>query len=323
MPAKFLSVIAFLLCSFWAGAQGYSYIYLQGDKQTPFYVKLEGEMQPRYGKNYCIIPKLEAGAVNITILFQQNAFPEQHFVILVPENGSRGFMITHKGTDFSLYDLQQQFYLQANNKESDDHLPAPGAKPAVTAMADPPPTAVAQPVAEQPVIKKEEKPVAAAQPAKQDSSNEPKFIDNIELHNDHQSQEPRTADVPKLAMPVTTDNPSAPATPAVPRGTPSGSGIINSDCPQPIDDDKFQSIYQKASQGSEESRLGYLNQQSGNCMNTLQASTLAKMLDSDPAKYTFLKKVYPHITDQANFGSAENIFTDEQWKQYFRQLVHH
>src|SRR6185437_11361514 len=88
-------------------------------------------MQPRYGKNYCIIPHLATGIINIQILFQQNIYPPQKFTILVPDNGCRGFLLVKKGGGFSLYDLQQNFYLPAGNSVDDDH--APGINPANTA----------------------------------------------------------------------------------------------------------------------------------------------------------------------------------------------
>jgi hypothetical protein len=55
-----LSTILILLSAVLVRAEDdkFSYLYIQGDKQTPFYVKLEDAMQPRFGKNYCIIPKM-------------------------------------------------------------------------------------------------------------------------------------------------------------------------------------------------------------------------------------------------------------------------
>lgn len=92
-------------------AQPFSYVYIQGDKETPFYVKLEGKMMPRYGKNYCILSELSGGPIHIEILFQQNVFPAQKFTINVPENGYRGFLLTKQGGSFALYDIQQKKYL--------------------------------------------------------------------------------------------------------------------------------------------------------------------------------------------------------------------
>src|SRR4051812_5036348 len=124
----FFAAIAFLVFGLPAIAkESLSFLYIQGDKQTPFYVKLEEAMQPRFGKNYCIIPQLATGPAHIEILFQQNAFPPQQFTVLIPEGGSRGFLLVKKDEGFALYDLQQGFYLSAGNAEADDHLPATNA----------------------------------------------------------------------------------------------------------------------------------------------------------------------------------------------------
>ena len=110
------SVCACILC-IGAGAQPSSYVYIQGDKVTPFYVKLEGKMQPRYGKNYCILSELKPGPVNIEILFQQHEFAPEKFTIEVPENGNRGFMLDKQGGVLALYDLQQKKFVMPGNQE--------------------------------------------------------------------------------------------------------------------------------------------------------------------------------------------------------------
>lgn len=108
-------IAIFILCltvfSDRAGAQPFSFIYFQGDKETPFYVKLEGQMMPRYGKNYCILSELSPGPKHIEILFQQRTLPPQKFTINVPENGYRGFLLSKQGEAYVLYDLQQKKYL--------------------------------------------------------------------------------------------------------------------------------------------------------------------------------------------------------------------
>jgi hypothetical protein len=98
-------------------AQPFSYLYIQGDKETPFYVKMEGKMLPRYGKNYCIISELNPGPVHLEILFQQHAFAPQKFTVQVPEHGYRGFLLNKQEHGFALYDLQQKKYLDINGEQ--------------------------------------------------------------------------------------------------------------------------------------------------------------------------------------------------------------
>jgi len=327
----FLLVFAFSVTEI--AAQSYSYIYIQGDKQTPFYVKLEGEMLPRYGKNYCIIPKLVAGEVNIDILFQQNAYPAQHFIIQVPENGYRGFMLTQRNGQFALYDLQQQFYLPAGNAATDDHAPV------FNAGQTPPPVTLAatagQTSTEPTTANDTPQPAKPAQTqttaAKPSNDGEPKFLDNIELSNEHNGGAAVAAGAAVVGTAVkpatvdnTNDNNPATTTPAATTtvNTPKTETIANSDCPEPISDATFRAIFDKVmAQPSEEARLGYLNQQLGGCFNTKQVAILAKTMDSDAARYTLLKKMYPRVTDQAVYSDLDTLFTDAQWKAYFDQLV--
>jgi hypothetical protein len=99
-----------------AGAQPLSYVYIQGDKEMPFYVKMEGQMMPRYGKNYCILSELAGGIIHIEVLFQQRAYPAQKFTINVPKDGCRGFLLNKQGETYQLYDLQQKKYLERNEE---------------------------------------------------------------------------------------------------------------------------------------------------------------------------------------------------------------
>ena len=118
---NFLKYSCILFCTFVfvanAVAQPFSYVYIQGDKETPFYVKMEGKMLPRYGKNYCIISELNPGPVHLELLFQQHAFPPQKFTIQVPEHGYRGFLLDKQEHGFALYDLQQKKYLDINGEQ--------------------------------------------------------------------------------------------------------------------------------------------------------------------------------------------------------------
>ena len=298
-------------------ADGLSYIYIQGDKQTPFYVKLEGEMQPRYGKNYCIIPKLAPGTVNIEILFQQNEFPPEKFTITVPENGFRGFMLIKKGDAFSLYDLQQAFYLPPGNSINDDVAPAfkqpvaaiePVAAPVVvntkpkTNPVTPPKTIKPKPAAvtkSKPVQPKPE-PVVA-------ENNEPKFINNIELNNERS---------------FTNDSANQKTEPVVAANSNSAKAdVMNSDCPKPMVRSDYESLLKKARNKSDNNRLKFLLEHTGECYSSIQVRALTRTLTKDAERYAFLKEVYPHVTDQSNFPMLESTLISKEWKEYFRLIL--
>lgn len=298
----FITLIILLSAFTTAKAEEFSYIYIQGDKQIPFYVKLEGEMQPRYGKNYCIIPRLAPGQVNIEILFQQNQFPAEKFTILVPANGYRGFMLTQKDGAYSLYDLQQGIYLSPGNNASDDVAPkvkepVPVPTPTTVASNTPKttsPTVKPKPVSAKPTPKKQEveRPI---------DDGQPKFIDNIELNNERSFGSPGE-NIPSET--VTTTN-----------------TVTNSDCPKPISRSDYEDVLNRAKGKSDANRLKYLLEQTDACYSTVQVRALARSLTKDPERYAFLKQVYPHVTDQANFPTLESTLTTKEWKEYFRLIL--
>jgi hypothetical protein len=307
-----------------ANAERWSYVYIQGDKQIPFYVKLEGEMLPRFSKNYYIIPELGPGPIDIQILFQQNEYPPQNFKILVPEAGFRGFLLTKKDNTFALYDIHQKFYLMPG-EAGEDHLPEILPVTASAAKTPPPVAAKVEP--------KKSTPKKAEPKQKKTENKEPEFIENIELSNEHAAEE--TPAPPPVNRPVIREEPVA-ETRTAPSGeedyrqteaqvnlTDNAAPILNSDCPEPMGDEEFDKIYTNAQQKSAgQKRISYLLEKvKNNCYSTRQAYFLARQLSSESMRYSFLKRVYPRITDQHNFHLLEsNLFTTLEWKSYFRLI---
>jgi len=284
-----------------AAADQFSYVYIQGDKQTPFYVKFEDEMLPRYGKNYCIIPELTPGPIHIQILFQQNVYPAQKFTILVPEGGSRGFLLTRKGESFSLYDIDQQFYLRDGNLESDDRIPEYN-NLQINEIQN------SSTVENQEQIQPEATNLSASTPAtttlantNQPGNASPAFMD-MELNN---------------TRVLESDN-----TPKSDEDFKGKVAIVNSDCPHAVDNDLFDAIYKKAESKPESARLKYLLDKTyDNCFTTNQIRILTGTLENDPERYTFLKKAYSRVTDQSVFPALGNLLRSREWKDYFKLIL--
>lgn len=318
-PVKYLLL---LLCSLtltvqvWA--QDFSYIYIQGDKETPFYVKFEGEMLPRYGKNYIIIPMLAPGPVNIEVLFQQNRYPAQKYVIQVPESGFRGFILKNNSGTFSLYDIYQKYYIHPGNKAIDDKSPDsdPSEKFVTTNTAlasttnSPTPKTTSTNTTSRPT---------------QPSSNSPKFIADIQINSgNNTSNSGAKSVVAQTYKPTTTQEQNDVVVDDKSTDVVNNSNepaIINSDCPQEMGNSDFEDIYKRAIDKSEKQRLKYLLSQMNLCYSTSQARSLALILSNDPEKYTFLKRVYPRITDQSAFPPLENLLSTNEWKSYFRLIL--
>ena len=302
MSAGFFALLL-LACSSISFAQKASFIYIQGDKKTPFYVKKDGEMLPRYGKNFCIIPELTAGVATLELLFQQNAFPAQKFSIRVPEAGERGFLIVEKGGEISLYDLEGEFYLRAGNKAEEDRLPKRELANTNTA-----PVAVATPSPEKreagrserraretarerlPSVTLRERDGRANRPSSEAAnSSEPRFIPNLSLDTS---------------------------------GTRvSSSAAIGAGCGEALDVQAFAALYRKVLDiADQDERLIYLSKQTTSCFSPTQLRLLARVLDRDAARFTFLKKAQSSITVSARFGELEDLLTGEAYRARFREL---
>ncbi|HEY9178226.1 MAG TPA: DUF4476 domain-containing protein [Flavipsychrobacter sp.] len=310
-----------LLLAAWlpSGANGFSYIYIQGDKQAPFYIKFEDQMLPRYGKNYNIIPQLAPGPVNIQVLFQQNMYPAQRFTIMVPEDGFRGFLLLQKNGSFALYDIHQQFYLYPGNRAEDDRVPQANSYVYTTTAA----------TAQQAV------PAATdSRPRATDrNSREPRFMSNIELNNERTVQNTRPAQRMAEEQRDNADTGSEPGSsieddryePAYTAPTesapPAGTYVTNSDCPSAMTDEEFEDLYSKSQAKAEKQKLRFLLAKMDLCFSTNQARMLAETLNNDPERYTFLKRVFPRVTDQYNFPPLENLLSTQEWRSYFRLIL--
>ncbi len=363
-----LLVSLFVLCSSAAYAERFSYVYIQGDKQIPFYVKLEEDMLPRYSKNYCIIPQLAPGAIRLQILFQQNAYPAQTFNIQVPADGYRGFLLVKNTDGFALFDIQQHFYLLPG-AEGEDHLPEIN------------PTRQVLPITEHPAKYTETPPVSTAssskntkkQPSTEQAggNQEPQFIEDIVLNNERkplsnipEQDLPQEVIVPeqpvyseealpqkevRIEQPQSSENDTELPEPEsvniadersveetgmhnteqemnepVPALTENAPAIINSDCPAPMSDRKFDDIFLASKgKGNDDKRIGYLMKKAEeNCFTTRQAFLLCRQLQAESMRYSFLKKVYPRVTDQQNFHLlGDALFKTLEWKSYFKLIL--
>jgi hypothetical protein len=287
-------------------AEKWSYLYIQGDQKTPFYVKLDSAMQPRYGKNYNIIPKLAPGPIHIEILFQQNIYPSQQFNIRIPEDGYRGFLlVAGKDSSFQLYDLQQGFYLKANNDINDDHEPARAAPAAVSVTPAAVPIAPAAVPAKAP-LKKAEHHKTATKPPPPPTPGAPVFIGDMELSHE------KNAAVVKDSNSETTEK-NVTATKASDAGS----------CAKAMTSDEFQPIFQKFSHNSnDEDKLAYIFTQLDACYETWQIRTLSENLEGDAARYSLMKKLYPRTTDLSAFPMLDDLLIDASWKAEFVKLIH-
>jgi hypothetical protein len=342
MKKHILSI--FLLLAFSVNtlmAKDYAYIYIEGDKQTPFYVKLEGQMMPRLSKNYCILPNLDAGVTNIEILFQQNLFPSQKFVVKIPEGGGRGFLLKKiNDRQFALYDLQQGFSLVSGNSINDDRL-----LPMTTATAN------VTPVNSSPVSTAETLPAFVA-PAKSKSKNtktndavnqaevpkERKFIPDMELNTAGGSIPSATvavATVPVVTRPGRTIEPDTDNRLAAADADEFeedkkkdanalvAPGIPNSDCKTAMSNDAFEDFATKIlDQVTDDDKLKVLNKDKNRyCFTTEQVRIIANNLETQSGRYEVTKILFSRTSDQDNYPKLEALFKTNYLKEKFKEIM--
>jgi hypothetical protein len=333
-------------------AKSYSYIYIEGDKQTPFYVKLEGQMLPRQGKNYCIIPNLDEGITNIEILFQQNKYPAQKFVIKVPAEGSRGFVL-HKVNDqqFALHDMQQGIYLVSGNTADDDRVPAmdqvrevpmnntPVAQNTNTDQTQDLPAFSTEKKAKK---KKTTKPEQKEVP-KEEVKENGRFISDIELNADGSRNVNGAEPIPefggtkpvakkksaKKAKKENTEEVSLAAiNEEIMKSTAEAAktqdqGLPNTDCKSPMSSEDFENFALKIlDKTDDDARLKALNKNKGRlCFTTEQVRIIANNLDTQSGRYEVARILYPQTSDQDNYPRLESLFKTNYLKDKFREII--
>lgn len=300
-------------------AQGFSYVLIQGDKKTPIYTKVEGTMMPRYGKNYALLSRLAPGPLNLEILFQQNEYPPLQFNILVPEAGKRAFVLQQKDGTFQLFDVEQNFYLMPNNNIDDDHLPSIVSNAEITqSIKKEQETTAPIPVE----TKKEENTITPeitieATPEVTNTSNEinaadspskPTFIEEIVFDNN-------TNKIDASAEEIKTGNQNNDSTKV--------ATIENSDCNGKISNLDFLKLSNIiTNKKTEDEKLGLVIESSKkNCFSTEQCEILLQKLDTDVAKFSAIKSLYPKTTDQSNFIKLSTQLQSDDWKEAFQNLL--
>ncbi|RYD51146.1 MAG: hypothetical protein EOP52_12160 [Sphingobacteriales bacterium] len=274
-------------------AQRFGYVYIQGDKETPIYVKLEGEMQPRYGQHYSILPRLAPGVINVEILFQQNKFLPQKFALLVPEGSQRSFLLTQRSEGWALFDLQQKFYIPAGNIASQDRYNAPD-RNTEPVPERPSSTAVASGTATPPTA----------------TSDDPAFIPDLELSRRTNGTGRTTPTPPPVIHPTLT--PAAGSAPPV---------LTATGCSQPMTIEEFGTFYgQVLVQAGLEARLTFL-MDSDQCPTPDQARIVARSLTGDAVRFRYLSRVVRRSAKPKTFLALTNVFEDAQQADNFRSLI--
>lgn len=311
----------FLGCFAVSAQDNYSYFYFEGDQQTPFYVKVEGKMQTRYGLNHFIIPDLAPGYTHFEILFQQNKYPPQKYYLEVPEKGFRGFSLKEiNNQKFALYDLEQKKYILSDNTKEDGAAAIANYSNVTTANTHLTETKLSKDTKLPSFPKKEKekknKFLSGALPLfKGDSlrnlpENKPpqvlstkqivsdsSFIQGVVLNSDGVEDDSK----------ISTE----------------GQPVESSGCSNAMNNKTFESFALRfLDVDGDEGRLKYMKRQSERyCFSTEQVRIITKNLEGQSARYEMVKLLYPRTSDRENYAQLENLFNTPFLKEKFKEII--
>lgn len=316
-----------------------AYFYIEGDQETPIYVKVEGKMMERLGKNYSIIPNLAAGYTQFEILFEQNKYPAQKFILEVPETGARGFVLNKVNEkQFALYDLEQKRFILAGNNIGDDYV--------LPAIAERQKEDQEFYHRSQEVTAKEllQRYGQTSRGAELNTQNQAVFMDDVILNDPSKSsQVPKNQQIrtPKQRIRYTEeelkqsnlshfaedfelhegakakDNTSLIST------TNELPPIPNTDCPTAMSNQEFEQIALRFINLSDDTqKLRMLRRRPNkNCYSTEQVRILANNMESQSGKFEVVKMLYIQTSDQEQYAQLEQLFDSSYIQSEFREML--
>ncbi len=348
---KIILISLILPISLTAQSNTYSYIYIEGDKETSFYVKLEGKMMPRLGQHYSILSNLDAGVTNIEILFQQNKYPAQQYKINVPKNSVRSFVLRKTtDTDYALYDLLNNYIIPNGNRAEDDKYTPP--PPVVTKVEN---------TEENPIVnntnnKDNNETIPEFNPAKKEKEVKEKVVKEKEVKEKEvkekivkEKKEPKEKEPkekkelnifkPKEKEKILTQNnndtfienivfdPNQEKKKIETKNTiekeSEEASPTTTECTEAMSNEAFEDfalVYLEKS--DDNSKLKFLKNSNKKCFNSEQVRILATNLQSTSARYEAAELLLKQTTDKSQYYyKLEGLFRTDFFKNKLKQLT--
>ncbi len=114
----------FIVCCFFSASAATAqlkpnhFIYIQSETREPFYVMLNGNNYSSSPNGYLILSKLPSGAINFTIGFARDKYPEQNFATTI-NNTDLGFSLSvNADKQWHLFNLQDFTTIASGQKAS-------------------------------------------------------------------------------------------------------------------------------------------------------------------------------------------------------------
>lgn len=345
-----------LLCLILCGLGSYSQdlndavVYIQSDKETPIYVKVEGRMMERYSKNYVVLGNLASGPLNLEILFQQNKYPNQKFVLNIPPSSQRSLVLKKMDQNqFALYDLNYGIYLNNGNRLEDDISGSGDTYQNSVLTANTPAAPNEAPESEMPAEKPKREKATAGSKSKKEKKAEadiPEFTVAKE-ENKQADASPGVAqaeaEMPKKPKKTrgakkqeseentggerfldfemdkkennTGNNRSGTA-----KNTNPGNNTKCAEAASESQFDNFASLLNRTD--DEEQKLAIVRKNAGKyCFSTDQVRTIAMNFDSQSSRYEVARVLKAKVVDVDNYAKLSSLFNTNFLKERFKNEV--
>ncbi len=291
--------VALLIVTVGATAQNARFIYLQTENKEEFYVKLDKKLLNSSPSGYLIIPRLSENLYTLTIGFYLGGMPEITTSVKI-KDVSLGYLLKNtadKGWTMVNLQTMQPAAIKKEVPQEKQETAGPNVDEFTRILAE----VVDEPsIAWGPVIKTND---VVVQPIKKAEEKKPDIptpkIDSVIV---------KKADVAvKEIKPV----------------TPVPAKVTNSKCKRTASQTDFIRLRkQMAGEANEKSMIKAANKQFLlTCYTTEQVRNLSILFINEEEKYKFFVAAYPYVADTNNFGSLQELLTDNYYKTRLNAML--
>lgn len=307
-----------------------AYLYLEGIKNMPFNISVNGNEVNRLSKNYALITFDSIGEYNIDIRFGGDIYPEQSFVVNVLKNSAYGFKLAKTlDNKFYLVDLVNANKIVETNSsvniglttsENQLHFSDPSSIPEVVEKSS-------KRKAKQKIQQMEAIQDSLAK-VKTEEKKTPEYgiVEVIEgqSNNTNQVQDSIVIVQNKETSPEKQINEEQKTVPkeAAPKPVAVKKAAVKNNCRKSASDEEINELAETIkNKNDDEARLLIVKRKvfSG-CLSSSQCKQLAQTFSSQYGIYSCVKVLSAILSDKENLFLVEDLFRSESYKKKIREL---
>ncbi len=275
------------------------FLYIEGLRNIPFKVSIDGIEVKMFGEGYLLWPYTVGGYRQVSIRLDNNQGKPQLFYLQLVDGGSYGFQFLRSVDDnYYLKDLiKEGKIMEANLPNSlNKGLPNTGDDNRRILSADNQPVIIR----ENSTVLLNNKTLEASKQPQQTNSLQAESVEKVQSQKIYSSV--NDAETSRL-----TD--------------------IHTDtlCVENVKPNELQRMIRLlAKQSDDESKMTFLQRQYASlCFNAVQLKQLGLLFDTQYGRYTFSKAMYLHCSDVEHYTALSSLFLYADYRERFLEWVQH